>query len=80
MQSIVSSKYQVVIPVAVRRVLGLRKGQRVFIGVLGNDTAVLTKRPVSITKALAGLGSELWQKLGGANQYIKQERSTWQKR
>lgn len=74
-----SEKYQIVVPKKVREMMKLKVGQRVYITPVSDTQAMLVREPLSHTEALAGLGSEVWEKLGGADAYIKKERSSWDK-
>ena len=69
----VSSKYQVVIPKAVREALGLRPRDTGFSR--PRETVFWRARPSSFTDALLGLHSELW---GDAEAWLEQERSSWE--
>ena len=74
-----SSKYQIVIPRDVRRQLKLTAGQKMYIYPINEDRAVLAKEPSSYVKAMRGLGKEVWESLGGGEEYIKQERASWER-
>ena len=52
-QSIVSSKYQVVIPYAVREQAHVSKGQRMTFLVKGDIIALVPDRPLSSVKGIA---------------------------
>lgn len=74
-----SKKYQITIPKKVREKLGLKKGSKVSIKEKGSGRAVL--EPVdSLTEKYKGLGKETWKKLGGADKYLSQERSLWDRK
>ena len=75
-----SKKYQVVVPKVVRKRLKLQAGSELAIYPLDDSHAIITKRPTSYADALQGLGKEVWQKLGGADKYIKEERASWEKK
>jgi AbrB family looped-hinge helix DNA binding protein len=77
----ISSKNQIVIPSEVRERLNLRKGANVTIYVLDDNRAILSKHSNkgNYARSMLGLGKEIWQKLGGADEYIKQERKSWDK-
>lgn len=75
-----SSKNQVVIPKEVRKKLGLKAGATIAIYPIDEQRAVLVKRPKSYADALEGLGKEVWDALGGADKYIKEERASWEKK
>lgn len=76
----VSQKYQIVIPRVVRRQMGIHTGAKVSIYPIDQERALLVKEPTDRIAALKGLGKNLWKKLGGADHYIKQERSSWNDR
>lgn len=74
-----SKKYQITIPKKVREKLGLKKGSKVSIKEKGGGQAVL--EPVdSLTEKYKGLGKEAWNKLGGADNYLNQERISWDRK
>ncbi len=75
----VSKKYQIVVPREVRARMKLRVGARLVLYPLDEERAVLIKQPDDYVKKLRGLGKDLWQSLGGADKYIKQERNSWLK-
>ena len=72
-----SSKYQVVIPKAVRTHMRLRVGETVTLYPLDRDRVVLVKHSANPTEALRGLGKEVWRALGGTEKYIRRERKSW---
>lgn len=74
-----SQKYQIVVPKRVRQEMGLRVGESVGIYSLDKQKAILVKRPKSHVDALAGLGKEVWDALGGVK-YIQKERKLWDKK
>jgi AbrB family looped-hinge helix DNA binding protein len=74
-----SSKYQIVIPKAIRQKMNLKAGMPITLYSLDEGRAILVKQPKKIVKTLRGLGKEVWQSLGGADTYIKQERASWDK-
>ena len=69
-----SSKYQVVIPKAVREALGLEPHDQVIFQIEG-DTVILRPRPASFTDALLGLHSGLWP---DPDQWMESERGSWE--
>lgn len=73
----VSGKYQVVLPKAVRIQLGIKPGDVVTVSLLDDCQAVVRKRPKSVVARLDGLGSEVWESIGGAEQYLEGERKSW---
>ena len=74
-----SKKYQIVIPKEVRKKMRLEAGAQVAIYPLDETRAMLIKHPQNSVKALRGLGKELWEALGGADKYLKEERASWDK-
>lgn len=75
-----SEKYQIVIPKVVREMMKLKVGQKVYFNPLDDTKALLVREPISHTKALLGLGKEVWKKLGGGDKYIKKQRDSWNRR
>ncbi len=74
-----STKYQVVIPKAVRKGMGLRAGEEVSVHMVDKDKAVLVRSHTNPVSALSGLGKDVWRSLGGTEKYIKTERASWKK-
>ena len=70
----VSTKYQVVIPKAVREVLDLQPGDRLLFLVEG-DTVTLRPEPASFAGALRGLHQDLWP---DPDQWLEEERASWE--
>ena len=75
-----SRKYQVVVPKEVRKKMNLRVGERVSVYSVDENRAMLVRRPKSYADALQGLGKEVWEALGGADKYIREERASWDKK
>jgi len=71
-----TSKFQITIPVDIRRRLGLHQGDAVVIDLEG-DKAVL--RPVhgGHVERMTGLGKDVWVRLGGGDAYLQSERASW---
>lgn len=57
----------------------LKAGTSVMLYPLDDSSAMLVKEPRKTVATLRGLGKEVWQSLGGADRYIKQERASWDK-
>ena len=76
----VGPKYQIVIPKEAREKTNLKSGNNLFVQVIDKDHIMLSKEPESYADALAGLGKEVWQALGGADKYIKEERASWHRK
>lgn len=68
----------VLIPNDVLDTIKTKLGEEVLL-VYDDDTKelALIKKPESFTKALRGLGKEMWKNVSGTD-YIKQERKTWE--
>lgn len=75
-----SKKYQIVLPREIREQMSLEVGTQVALYPLDENRAVIVKKDADPVQALEGLGKDLWQKLGGADKYIKQERAAWEKK
>lgn len=56
----VSTKYQVSLPSAARRQLGIEAGDRLSVELSG-DALILRRRPERPSERLRGLGREAWQ-------------------
>jgi len=71
-----TSKFQITIPVDIRRRLGLHQGDAVVIDLEG-DKAVL--RPVhgGHVERMTGLGKDVWVRLGSGDAYLQSERASW---
>ena len=75
----VSSKYQIVIPKAVRKAASLRPGTKLSVIALGNDQIVLKPLNGTHVDRLRGLGKEVRRALGGGEKYLENERNSWDK-
>ncbi len=75
-----SSKNQIVVPKEVREKLKLVPGAKISIYPVDDNHAILTRQSEDYVKSLRGLGKEVWQALGGADKYIKEERAAWDKK
>jgi len=71
-----TSKFQITIPVDIRRSLGLCQGDSVVIDLEG-DKAVLRPIHGGHVERMTGLGAEVWARLGGGDAYIDSERNAW---
>jgi AbrB family looped-hinge helix DNA binding protein len=69
-----SSKGQIVLPKAVRDRLRLRPGARLEVTL--NGRAIILREVGSVTRALAGLGREIWKGVD-AVEYVREQRSGW---
>lgn len=75
-----STKYQIVVPREVRDRMHLKAGVTITLYPIDEERALLVKRPKDAVTALEGLGKEMWEALGGADTYIRKERTVWQKK
>ncbi|OGE82422.1 MAG: hypothetical protein A3B10_03025 [Candidatus Doudnabacteria bacterium RIFCSPLOWO2_01_FULL_44_21] len=75
-----SSKNQIVVPKDVRERLNLKSGSKILLYPMDETHAILTTQSEDYVKSLRGLGKEVWDALGGADKYIKEERASWDKK
>lgn len=68
-----SSKYQIVIPLAARKALSLSAGDELLV-LCKADRVVIIPKPKTFAKRAAGLHREVWE---GAEAYLKTERENW---
>ncbi len=73
-----TDKFQITIPVAVRRRLRLKEGDVVCLAIEGEDV-VLRAVGGSWTEATRGCGAHVWQRAGG-KKAIERERRSWGRR
>lgn len=71
-----TDKYQITIPREVRRRLGLRAGDVIYLALEG-EKVVLRGARGGWTESTRGLGADLWKEEGGANA-IERERDSWE--
>lgn len=71
-----TDKYQITIPAEVRRRLGLKAGDQVFL-VLEGERVVLKSHPGGWAASSRGLGAELWHQEGGVAA-VERERNSWE--
>jgi len=74
----VSSKYQVVIPKAVREKIGLGKGDTLIVEV-EDGTILMRRRPESFTEYGWGLHRGVWEGVD-AESYLEELRGGWERR
>lgn len=78
-QSLISSKYQTVIPAEIRQKLDLKKGDKLFWRIVraGKQPKIIAEpEPKSWAKRPRGLGKDIWQKTN-IDRYIKDLRWEW---
>ena len=71
----VSSKYQIVIPLEVRKKINLKSGDRLIIKA-NNEKIIIYLQPKNYAKYSLGLGKEIWQGID-TTKYVRKERETW---
>ena len=71
----VSSKFQIVIPLEVRKKIDLKSGDRLIIKA-NNEKITIYPQPKNYAKYSLGLGKEIWQSID-ATEYVRKERETW---
>ncbi|KKQ17430.1 MAG: Transcriptional regulator, AbrB family [Berkelbacteria bacterium GW2011_GWA1_36_9] len=74
----VSQKYQVVIPKEIREKTAIKEGQEMYVYCVGNSI-VMSPSPRSYSEKMLGLGQEIWKNIDPL-EYIRQERSSWDKK
>lgn len=79
--STVSDKYQVVVPLAIRKALGVKKGQKIawaFDKTSYFPLATVASEKIDWTKALAGIGKGTWSDMD-PQEYINKLRDEWER-
>ena len=71
-----SRKNQIVIPKQVRKVMGLRAGDIVYLEIDGEHVS-LRSRPANLTARTRGILKHLWSN-ADPDLWLNQERDTWQ--
>jgi bifunctional DNA-binding transcriptional regulator/antitoxin component of YhaV-PrlF toxin-antitoxin module len=79
-ETTLTSKNQVSLPVRCLRQLGWQRGDRLVVSVLGNDTLVLTRRPMSWADRFSGKMGHVWGDHEDTLRYLDQERASWSER
>jgi AbrB family looped-hinge helix DNA binding protein len=72
-----TEKFQITIPTEVRKRLGLKSGDLVYLA-LEEGQVLLRACPGSWTESSRGLGAEVWNAEGGAEAAIERERESWE--
>ena len=67
-----SSKNQIVIPREIRNALRVQAGDQLLVVARG-DTVILLRKPKKYSKAITGIGKELYP-----SDYLERERESWQ--
>jgi AbrB family looped-hinge helix DNA binding protein len=68
---------QMVLPQAARKALGVEPGGRLVV-VVQDQCVRLLPEPENWTEYVYGLGKEMWAALGGGEQFLREERSSWE--
>ena len=72
----VSGRFQISLPSAVRRRLGIRSGDHLLVEIREGH-AILMPEPRSFSEATKGLHREVWEGVD-PQEYVRQERQAWQ--
>ena len=72
-----SSRNQMVLPKEARAALGIMPGGRVVVVVDGENVQLLPE-PEDWSEYMYGLGEETWQRLGGGEHSLAEERASWE--
>ena len=72
-----SGKGQMVLPKEVREHLGLKPGDMVII-TIRDGVLQIAPKPKRYADHIRGLGRDLWQELGGGEQFHQKERQSWE--
>jgi AbrB family looped-hinge helix DNA binding protein len=72
-----TDKFQITIPADVRRRLGLKAGDLVYL-VEEEGRVVLRGMRGSWTESTRGLGADVWKEAGGGKAAIQAERDSWE--
>jgi AbrB family looped-hinge helix DNA binding protein len=73
----VSKRNQIAVPAVAREKLNIKSGDRLLVDVQ-DGMLILLPKPPSFSDALKGLHKEIWEGTD-VDQYIEDERSTWNK-
>jgi len=72
-----STRNQMVLPKEARAALGIEPGGRVVVVVDGENVQLLAE-PEDWSEYMYGLGEEIWQRLGGGERFLAEERASWE--
>jgi AbrB family looped-hinge helix DNA binding protein len=72
-----SSKFQITIPAAIRRLLGITAGDVVILTCEGGEV-ILRAAKDGWTESSRGLGTEVWKRAGGGAAAVERERNSWE--
>lgn len=71
-----TSKFQITIPAAIRRLLGLEAGDAVILWVEGGEVFLRAAKD-GWTESTRALGAEVWKCAGGVSA-VERERDSWE--
>lgn len=71
----VSKRYQISVPSAVRKRLGIKQGDRLLVEVKG-EMIILLREPRDYVDHLSGLHEEIWRDVD-VDEYLEGERTAW---
>lgn len=77
-KTVISQKYQVVIPKEIRDKTALYEGQEMYVYSVGTSI-MLSPLPKSRSEKMLGLGIDIWKNIDPL-EYIRQERLGWDKK
>lgn len=80
-QSIISPKYQTVVPASIRKLLNLKAGDKIvwrMIYTSSQPKVIAEPMPKSWAKYTRGLGRNIWQNID-IDKYIENLRKEWEK-
>jgi AbrB family looped-hinge helix DNA binding protein len=72
-----TSKFQMTIPAAIRRLLGIAAGDVVILTVEEGEV-ILRAAKGGWTESSRGLGAEVWKRAGGGVAAVERERNSWE--
>lgn len=72
----IGKKAQVVIPKKAREAIGIKVGSKATL-MYDKGRGVIMGNSKESIKLLKGLGKEIWDKVGGADKYLREERASW---
>ncbi len=75
-KSRLTRKYQITVPTSVRKHLGLKAGDYVYL-VIEDNKVLLRPFPESWTDHFAGCAKDFYAKFGGGRAVIEEERNSW---